>query len=302
MEVSDLDRPRDAFLSYASVDSQYVFMLAEALTRLGATVWYDEFELKPGDSIVASLDKGLAESRFGLLLITPAFLGRPWTEYERVGLINRQVSEGQVVVVPIWLGVGHADVAKLSPTLADQKAIVADPDDPLEAAVKALTVVRPELAQAYLRRLFLNAELEGGPEGIVQLSELEQEAPVRYEKLPRSLLLRIAVVHEVFADVFDVPWEQTMLNFRRDLRPDREVAIWEMMAAAYTSVARAFADQRSDVSSAVLTRSTGDYGDLNQTAIGRAVIESYERLERAIAAYASDEDQPLDGPVVVGES
>ncbi len=74
----------------------------------------------------------------------------------------------------------------------------------------------------------------------------------------------------------------------------------EMMASP--SVARSFPDQRQDVFDAVLTRSTGDYSSLEQSTVGRAVIDSYERLERAIEAYASEDDQPFDGPVVIGKS
>src|SRR4051812_46524779 len=81
-----LDGTWDAFISHASEDKGYVRELAAQLTRLGVRVWYDEFELRPGDSLVASIDKGLASSRFGVLILTPAFLGKPWTEYERRGL------------------------------------------------------------------------------------------------------------------------------------------------------------------------------------------------------------------------
>src|SRR3989442_1637672 len=49
----------DAFISYASEDKQrLVKQLARELTHLGLRVWYDEFELKVGDSLRRSIDRG----------------------------------------------------------------------------------------------------------------------------------------------------------------------------------------------------------------------------------------------------
>ena len=49
----------DVFISHASEDKDtFVRPLAVALNALGVTVWYDEFSLRPGDSISRSIDKG----------------------------------------------------------------------------------------------------------------------------------------------------------------------------------------------------------------------------------------------------
>ena len=59
----------DAFISHAWEDKEsFVRPLAHALTALGATVWYDEFSLKLGDSLSASIDRGLAGSRYGIVV------------------------------------------------------------------------------------------------------------------------------------------------------------------------------------------------------------------------------------------
>src|SRR5258708_647859 len=58
----------DAFISHASEDKrQVVAPLAKALTKLGFRIWYDEFELRVGDSLRQSIDKGLINSRFGIV-------------------------------------------------------------------------------------------------------------------------------------------------------------------------------------------------------------------------------------------
>ena len=56
----------DVFICHASVDKTgFVRPFAEALRRLGVTVWYDEFSLEIGDSVSEQIDKGIAAAKFG---------------------------------------------------------------------------------------------------------------------------------------------------------------------------------------------------------------------------------------------
>jgi len=65
----------DLFICHASEDKEhFVRPLAELLQKENVEVWYDEFSLKLGDSIRRSIDKGLSQSRFGVLEICPSFL------------------------------------------------------------------------------------------------------------------------------------------------------------------------------------------------------------------------------------
>src|SRR5205807_7430617 len=78
----------DVFISHASEDKNtFVRPLAQALDQLGVKVWYDEFTLSPGNSLSTSIDKGLAGSRFGLVVISESFIGKQWTERELQGLV-----------------------------------------------------------------------------------------------------------------------------------------------------------------------------------------------------------------------
>src|ERR1044072_1956313 len=113
----------DVFISHASEDKDgFVRPLADTLRSLGASVWYDEFTLRVGDSLSRSIDKGLARSRFGLVIISSAFIKKPWPEHELRGLVAREVG-GRKVILPVWHGVDHAKVLAFSPPLADKIAI-----------------------------------------------------------------------------------------------------------------------------------------------------------------------------------
>ena len=113
----------DAFISHASEDkAKVVKPLATALTTLGYRVWYDEFELKVGDSLRQSIDKGLVNSRFGIVVLSPAFFSKNWPQYELNGLTAREI-EGHKVILPIWHSVDRNDVLAYSPPLADKVAL-----------------------------------------------------------------------------------------------------------------------------------------------------------------------------------
>lgn len=76
----------DVFISHASEDQEtFVRPLAEALTQLGVRVWYSEFSLKLGDSLSRSIDKGLAGSTFGLVVISEFFINKKWPETRTKG-------------------------------------------------------------------------------------------------------------------------------------------------------------------------------------------------------------------------
>ncbi len=113
----------DLFISHASEDKEsFVRPLAKALTDRGVYVWYDEFELRPGSKLSRSIDQGLANSRYGVVVLSPHFFGKGWPERELGGLIARDI-ENPGVIIPIWHGVAKADVIHYSPPLADIVAL-----------------------------------------------------------------------------------------------------------------------------------------------------------------------------------
>jgi hypothetical protein len=113
----------DAFISHASDDKEdLVRPLAEQLRARGFAVWYDEFELKVGDSLRRKIDSGLSQSRFGIVVLSPAFFSRNWPQYELDGLVAKEMAGGKVIL-PIWHKVSKDEVMKYGPTLADRVAL-----------------------------------------------------------------------------------------------------------------------------------------------------------------------------------
>ncbi|MFZ4861305.1 TIR domain-containing protein [Sphingobacterium sp. Mn56C] len=113
----------DFFISHASEDKEdIVRSLADNLKENGFSVWYDEFELKIGDSLRKKIDAGLINSRYGIVIISPSFVKKNWTEYELNGMVAREMN-GHKVILPIWHKISKDEVLKFSPTLADKMAL-----------------------------------------------------------------------------------------------------------------------------------------------------------------------------------
>ena len=112
----------DVFISHASEDKDdFVRPLANALINEGLNVWYDEMTLRIGDSLRQKIDKGLANSRVGLVVLSPSFISKGWTNYELDGIVTRTVS-GEQVLLPIWHNITKQQVVDYSPSLADKVA------------------------------------------------------------------------------------------------------------------------------------------------------------------------------------
>jgi hypothetical protein len=135
---------RDVFICHASEDKEdFVKPLANALVREGLRVWYDEFELHLGDSLRRSIDRGLRDSRFGIVVLSHGFFSKEWPQRELDGLAARETSGGEKVILPIWHNITKEDVLRYSPTLADRVAISSTKG--LKAVVEeVLKVVRPK--------------------------------------------------------------------------------------------------------------------------------------------------------------
>lgn len=112
----------DFFISHASEDKEEVARpLAEKLTGMGAAVWYDETELLVGDSLREKIDHGLANSKYGIVVLSAHFFSKNWPQTELNGLVAREV-DGRKVILPIWHNISVDEIRNYSPILADRLA------------------------------------------------------------------------------------------------------------------------------------------------------------------------------------
>ena len=120
----------DVFVSHANDNKQaFVDALSAGLNRLGIKVWYDSSVLDWGDDWKTKIEEGLAKSRFGIVVLSPQFIGREWTTKELQELLNRQNERHEKVVLPLLYNLTVDDMKAKYPDLAPIQARVIREDE-----------------------------------------------------------------------------------------------------------------------------------------------------------------------------
>lgn len=100
----------DFFISHASEDKEEIVRpLVAALTQRGYKVWFDEHQLKIGDSLSSGINRGLTNSKNGIVVISHSFFGKHWTQQELRGLVVLDENE-RSKIFPIWHKVTKKEV------------------------------------------------------------------------------------------------------------------------------------------------------------------------------------------------
>jgi hypothetical protein len=109
----------DAFVSYVSrYRDDVVAPLVERLAARGLRVWFDDERIRlRDDNIGSAIDYGVASSALGIVLVTPDFFDRKWTEYE-LGLLTRKA------IVLLLHGVEINELNRLRPGLSDGRPVL----------------------------------------------------------------------------------------------------------------------------------------------------------------------------------
>jgi hypothetical protein len=112
----------DIFVSHASEDKEDVAgPLADMLQARGFKVWYDTYTLSLGDNIRQSIETGLSESQFAVVILSPSFFAKKWTNLELDGLFALE-KQNQKRILPVWHKVSASDVEAYSSFLAMRRA------------------------------------------------------------------------------------------------------------------------------------------------------------------------------------
>lgn len=120
------------YLAYASEDKAMVRPIAEYLMAHGVEVWFDEWEIEPGDSLRQKMEDGLGAMTHFVVVLTETSTTKPWVAKEiDVGLVQ-QVG-GKSRFIPVVVGVSAAE---LSPFIQAMLFLKLDPSN--EADLKGL--------------------------------------------------------------------------------------------------------------------------------------------------------------------
>jgi hypothetical protein len=122
---------RDVFICHASEDKEKIVgPIVEALIHADISVWYDEAEIKWGDSIIQKVNEGLRISRFVIVVLSPSFVKKNWPQRELNAALNIEASTGEVKVLPLLIGSDEErkEILERYPLLNDKKYLPWDGD------------------------------------------------------------------------------------------------------------------------------------------------------------------------------
>lgn len=112
------------FVSHASEDKADVARpLAEELQRRGIDVWFDEYDISTGDSLLKKIDQGLLSCQYGVVVVSHSFLSKTWAQVELDALVTKETLLGKKTVLPVWHRIGIREVAQYSPVLASKVGV-----------------------------------------------------------------------------------------------------------------------------------------------------------------------------------
>lgn len=124
----------DVFISHATEDKEdFVDELVHELQQFDIKVWYDKICIKWGESLRLKIDEGLRNSRFGIVVLSQAYINKGWTQYELEGLFNIEMTNGKTIL-PIWHNITKSQVQQFSPTIAGRLAMNTTMQTPNEIA------------------------------------------------------------------------------------------------------------------------------------------------------------------------
>src|SRR2546423_718008 len=143
----------DVFLSHSSKDKPVVRAVAERLRADKLRVWFDEWELKPGDSIPSKIEEGLKHSRVLVLCMSAHAFGSDWAQLESHTFRFRDPLNRERRFIPLRL-----DESPIEDSLAQFLYINWLPEEREQEYAKLLEACRPPA------KPIIAAEAEAAPE------------------------------------------------------------------------------------------------------------------------------------------
>lgn len=146
-----MNKPLNVFLSHNSQDKDQVRGLAAALRVSGAQVWFDEWVIRPGDSIPGAISEGLGSFNVFALVWSANAEGSRWVRDELDAAFVQRVTSASRRLIPVLL-----DDTPVPAIIGHLRYLDARDESPLEIARKLLGIdSQRELRMAV--QAFLNA-------------------------------------------------------------------------------------------------------------------------------------------------
>jgi hypothetical protein len=185
MPAASAKKTYDLFVSYSQNDRPLVTRFAEDLRARKVSLWYDRWEMRPGDTLRERISDGIARARTFMVLLTPASLGSDWVNYElNVGML-REIEGARLRVVPVLAG--GVDIKEIPVDLRTKYCLDISTADGYDAALDQLVdLIHPERRE---RQELLRA-LRGGAGQFRHVPVLREYALTGHDQTVQIAALR----------------------------------------------------------------------------------------------------------------
>ncbi len=130
--IRDTFKNPKAFISHDSKDKNNIVRdIANYLRGRLCPIWYDEYSLTPGDSLVKQINIGLEKCPSCLMILSKNFIkNTSWASAEFEAIVNAQISTNNKKIIPIWYDVTASEVREFNSYIAGKVAIQYDLNNP----------------------------------------------------------------------------------------------------------------------------------------------------------------------------
>ena len=122
------------FISHNKADKEMARLFAIALVEQGVDVWFDEWQIKPGDSIMGGIEHGISDCDVFVLVWSSSASQSNWVGTELRAYLRRRVDNDSLRIIPVM-----ADETPLPSLVADYKGFVLTPSIKLEQIASEIT-------------------------------------------------------------------------------------------------------------------------------------------------------------------
>src|SRR5262249_27471928 len=130
----------NVFLCHRKADDAITERLAVELRDSGCSVWFDEWEINVGDSVIERMNTGLTGASYLILCYSDKGVTAPWISAEWMNTLARQLNGENVKILPARLTGGNPPALLAAVKYAD---LVKDWDKGVRDLLKAMGIKKP---------------------------------------------------------------------------------------------------------------------------------------------------------------
>lgn len=127
------------FISHNKADKEHARFLATALVGRGESVWFDEWNIRPGESLVGGIEEGLKTAEKFVLIWSQNAARSKWVGTEVRAYIRRRVDNETLKIIPVLV-----DETELPVLVADYRGFSIDENTSLEEIASEICGVSSE--------------------------------------------------------------------------------------------------------------------------------------------------------------